>query len=165
MARVKRAAPDRVCDWLSWGASGMQVVPIRFRVAAASAACRWFFCDWGRAIGKLRRLRFPLPPGQGPAESATKCRPYPTKRSRTPERRARGWPGGNPPPGFPALRLPRLPRHGEDDFSTAHFFSGRPHPGELSHGLPRALSTNTGDIRGPHKPGIPSAQFGPRESG
>ena len=31
------------------------------------------------AIGKLRRLRVPLPPGQEPAESATVCRPHPTQ--------------------------------------------------------------------------------------
>ncbi len=66
-----------------------ETVFIRFRVAAARgpkrdesrlgapySLCRWF-CACEEAIGKLRRLRLPLPPGRRPAKSATVCRPHP----------------------------------------------------------------------------------------
>jgi hypothetical protein len=37
---------------------------IRLPAAAANAVCRWFFHNPGRALGKLRGLLLPLPPGQ-----------------------------------------------------------------------------------------------------
>ena len=67
-----------------WGPRGARYqeqssFDLRLRVAAANEVCRWS-CRFEEAIGKLRRLRLPLPPGHGPAQSATVFRPHPTWR-------------------------------------------------------------------------------------
>jgi hypothetical protein len=51
-------------------APSMKAIFVRFRVAAANLLCRWF-CECEKAIGKLRRLRLPLPPGKWSAKPAT----------------------------------------------------------------------------------------------